>query len=93
MLKRRIGDLIHNSTYNNDIEFWSNFSSITSGSPKDHMIEKLSGLGFSGTPHDRLSAWAKSRAATLIVNGSINDNLRAIFQDKTFLSNLMTSGL
>jgi len=92
MLKRQIGDLLHNSGYHNDLEFWSAFSGITSNKPNDHQVHKLSTLGFTGTPKEQLRKWADNRASTL-VNGTTMDCLQAIFQNKTFLSTLMTTGL
>jgi hypothetical protein len=77
MLKELLGATFIESTgKTNDVEFWSQYSGITSDCAVDHMVAVLAGLGYTGTPMDMLRAWLQVTAGNL---GTTYDNAKSVF--------------
>lgn len=76
------GTLQKNNVYNN-VEFWERFSSLTSGTGLDHMVDVLSTLGYTGTPRDMLRAWLDDQSSS---DYSFRDQAKRLL-DSAFFKN------
>ena len=73
-------DWVFRSGYKNEFDFWSSLSSINNGTTYDHMVNYLSSLGYSGSPHDMFRKFLEGQVGNL---GTIYD-MATVFYEGTW---------
>lgn len=70
-------DWVHRSGYDDELDFWSSLSGLSSGSLVDHMTTYLASLGYTGTPNDQFRQFLRDQTG---IDGTIYDLANHLYQ-------------